>query len=117
MMVKRSRPKKSSGIDVSKLSKGMVRKLNALKKSLGDTIAESAFAQWLASQPAKGPAGDPNAAKLIELVKKNDIKIPRGGLVIRRGGPRIFVEPVPAVAKATRKVRRKKPGKAAVAAE
>lgn len=114
-MAKRGRPKKSTGIDISKLSKGYLRKLNALRKSLGETIADTAFAQWLASQPAKGSAGDPNAEKLIALIKKHDIKVPRGGsLVIRRGGAQVFVETN--AAKATRKVGRKKRGKVAAAA-
>ena len=34
-------------IDESTLTKGQVRKLNALRKSVGDAIAEEAFAKWL----------------------------------------------------------------------
>ena len=43
-------------IDQKSLTKGQTRKLNALRKSLGDKIADQAFAQWLAEQPARGSA-------------------------------------------------------------
>jgi hypothetical protein len=110
-MAKRGRPKKNSGIDIAKLSKGYLRKLTALRKSLGDAIADSAFAQWLQDQPTKHAGGDPNVEKLIELVRKHGIKIPRGaGLIIRRGGPRIFVEPAPARMQATKKAKRMSKG-------
>ena len=34
-------------IDHSTLTKGQVRKLNALRKSVGDDIAEDAFGKWM----------------------------------------------------------------------
>jgi hypothetical protein len=37
-------------IDHSTLTKGQVRKLNALRKSVGDDIAEDAFSKWMQSQ-------------------------------------------------------------------
>ena len=54
-------------INESTLTKGQVRKLNALRKSVGDQIAEEAFGKWLANQPAKGTASenDPVAEKLV----------------------------------------------------
>ena len=39
----------SSGIDESTLTKGQRRKLNALRKSVGDEIGERTFAEWRAS--------------------------------------------------------------------
>jgi len=42
------KPKKS--FDEKQLTKGQLRKLNALRKSLGDVIAEKAFSEWLAQQ-------------------------------------------------------------------
>ena len=37
-------------IDQSTLTKGQVRKLNALRKSIGDDIAEDAFGKWMKTQ-------------------------------------------------------------------
>ena len=37
-------------IDYNTLTKGQVRKLNALRKSVGDDIAEDAFAKWMTVQ-------------------------------------------------------------------
>ena len=34
-------------IDETGLTKGLVRKLNALRKSVGDNLAEEVFAKWL----------------------------------------------------------------------
>jgi hypothetical protein len=39
-------------INEKSLSKCQIRKLNALRKSLGDKIADSAFTQWMKEQPA-----------------------------------------------------------------
>ena len=44
----------SSGIDESTLTKGQVRKLRALRKSVGEEIGEQAFAAWLSSQSGAG---------------------------------------------------------------
>ena len=38
-------------IDQSTLTKGQIRKLNALRKSIGDDSAEDAFGKWMKSQP------------------------------------------------------------------
>ena len=80
-----------TAIDESALTKGQRRKLNALRKSIGDEIAERAFLEWLSSQPATGAAPDGNA-ELI-LVQQGTLAIPRGGYLIRRGRGRIIVEP------------------------
>ena len=40
----------SGSIDESTLTKGQLRKLNALRKSVGQDIGERAFAEWLAWQ-------------------------------------------------------------------
>ena len=37
-------------IDQSTLNKGQIRKLNALRKSVGDDIADVAFGKWMKSQ-------------------------------------------------------------------
>ena len=46
-------------IDESKLTKGQLRKLNALCKSVGHEIGERAFVDWLSSQTNED--GDQNA--------------------------------------------------------
>ena len=51
------------------LRKGQRRKLNALRKSIGDDIAEKAFLEWLSSQPAAaGAAPDANAALIVDTL-------------------------------------------------
>ena len=37
-------------IDQSTLNKGQIRKLNALRKSVGDNIADVAFGKWMKTQ-------------------------------------------------------------------
>ena len=85
------------GIDESGLTKGQLRKLRALRKSVGDEIAERAFAEWLAKQQAASGKADGNAATIVDtlwpLVEQGTLAIPRGGYLIRRGRGRIIVEP------------------------
>ena len=85
-------------IDESGLTKGQRRKLNALRKSVGDEIAERAFFEWLSSQPAAANSAlDENATLIVDtlwpLVQRGTLAIPRGGYLIRRGRGRIIVEP------------------------
>ena len=84
------------GIDESGLTKGQLRKLNALRKSVGEGIAERAFAEWLATQQAASGKADGNAATIVEtlwpMVEQGTLAIPRGGYLIRRGRGRIIVE-------------------------
>ena len=84
-------------IDESTLTKGQLRKLGALRKSVGDEVGERAFAEWLASQEAAGPKEDGNAATIVDalwpMVQEGTLAIPRGGYLIRRGRGRIIVEP------------------------
>jgi len=77
-------------INEKSLSKGQLRKLNALRKSLGDKIADAAFAQWMKEQPAKvvPTKGDPVAEKLVRalagLVKDKSFNLGRKGYVVKR---------------------------------
>ena len=95
-MPKKAAPK----IDEKNLNKGHIRKLTALRKSLGQEIADKAFAQWLAELPkAKAAPKEPKDknAKLIldtlqPMVLASKLKIPRGGYLVRRGRGRIIVE-------------------------
>ena len=72
------------------LTKGQVRKLNALRKSLGDKIAEKAFAEWLKEQTDKKASlqADPVAEKLVEaiagLAKDKSFNLGRKGYVVIR---------------------------------
>ena len=83
-------------IDESTLTKGQLRKLNALRNSVGNEVGERAFAEWLALQGA-GQEPDGNAATIVEtlwpMVEQGALSIPRGGYLIRRGRGRIIVEP------------------------
>ena len=69
-------------IDETGLTKGLVRKLNALRKSVGDDLAEEVFARWLereaASQARTKP--DPVAMKIVEALAgfENDPKFNLG---------------------------------------
>ena len=52
-------------LDLSTLTKGQTRKLNALRKSLGNEIADAAFAKWMKTQTkAKTVQVDPVAEKI-----------------------------------------------------
>ena len=82
-------------IDESTLTKGQLRKLTALKNSVGDEIGERAFAEWQALQGAEQEP-DGNAAMIVDtlwpMVREGALAIPRGGYLIRRGRGRIIVE-------------------------
>ena len=84
-------------IDESTLTKGQVRKLKALRKSVGRDIGERAFAEWLASQQAATEKTDRYAelvvATLWPLVQQGRLRIRPGGYLVRRGRGRIIVEP------------------------
>ena len=84
-------------IEEATLTKGQVRKLNALRKSLGTAIADEAFAKWLA-QAAEVPEADENAEIITDilwgLIQEGKLQIRRGGYVVRRGRGRVIVEAV-----------------------
>ncbi len=51
--------------DENTLTKGQLRKLNALRKSVGDALGEEVFAKWLAQQAAfSAPKPDPVAVRI-----------------------------------------------------
>ncbi len=89
--------KPASKLDEKALTKGELRKLNALRKSVGEVIGEKAFEEWLRMKPAAvAELEDKNAAliadTLIPLIQKNKLQIPRGGYLVRRGRGRVIVE-------------------------
>jgi hypothetical protein len=83
--------------DEKQLTKGELRKLNALRKSLGDEIAEKAFGEWYAKHASNDSAQqDKNAQQIAEalqpLIEKKKLQIPRSGYILKRGRGRVIVE-------------------------
>ncbi len=80
---------------VDALTKGELRKLNALKKSVGDEIGEQAFLKRLKIKPKAGAVAprDRNVALITEtlgkLVQSGGLRIPRGGYVVTCGRGRV----------------------------
>lgn len=89
--------KPSPGFDEKALSKGQLRKLTALRKSLGDEIANGAFAAWLENAGNGAGAGPDKNADMIadavmRLVNEKNLQFPRGGYIVRRGRGRVVVQ-------------------------
>ena len=90
----------SNHFDESSLPKGQLRKLNALRKSVGNNIADRAFSEWLSLQATqKASPRDKHADLLAEtvwnLVQSKKLMIRRGGYIVRRGRGRVIVKPAP----------------------
>lgn len=89
----------SGRIDEGALTKGQIRKLNALRKSVGAEIGERAFSEWMAQQAAvsAAPPRDRNADLIAEslwgLIEQRKLRIRRGGYVVTRGRGRVVVQP------------------------
>ena len=76
-------------IDHTALTKGPVRKLNALRKSLGDQIAEAAFARWFEAsakheQLVKDPIAEAIEEALAPYANDKTFRLGRRGYVVRR---------------------------------
>ena len=88
--------KRKPRLDERTLTKGQLRKLAALRKSLGDKIADQAFATWLSARPSALRGADRNAATIAvalqPLIDSGSLRISRGGYVVRRGRGRVIVE-------------------------
>ena len=79
------------------LTKGELRKLNALRKSIGSDIGEQAFIQWYESKDSGDATIDPNIPVIQDALEKviDQLRFPRGGgYQIRRGRGRVVVEPL-----------------------
>ena len=66
-------------IDHSTLTKGQIRKLNALRKSVGNDIAEDAFTKWLSMQSktpkeVRDPVADALVTALSNLQNDKSLK-------------------------------------------
>jgi hypothetical protein len=76
-------------MDESSLTKGQIRKLNALKKSIGDNLGEQAFSKWLQTQSKSSVAKkDPVAEKLNSaisgLASDSSVRLGTKGYTIKR---------------------------------
>ena len=76
-------------IDEKTLTKGQLRKLNALRKSVGDKIGDVAFSEWLKTQAtAKVQKTDDVAEKIVEALSQyaddKSFRLGRRGYVVRR---------------------------------
>ncbi|WP_445778899.1 hypothetical protein [Shewanella sp.] len=76
-------------IDQSTLNKGQVRKLNALRKSVGDDIAEDAFSKWLKSlsqtpKDVRDPVADALVAALDQFKDDKTFRLGTKGYVLKR---------------------------------
>ena len=93
-----TQPAAAGGIDESALTKGEIRKLNALRKSVGDTLGEQTFGKWLEKRQSKlaTEPTDKNAEMIADnimgLVNSKGLRLPRGGYLITRGRGRVIVE-------------------------
>ena len=86
--------------DESSLTKMEIRKLNSLRKSIGDDLGAKAFGQWYESRPSTTKAtpvdktAEAIANAVMELIAKGKINsLPRGGYLVKRGRKRVVVEP------------------------
>lgn len=93
-------PKTKYMIDERDLSKGELRKLNALRKSIGEGLGNEAFSKWYDEQRkdrgGKDPM-DPNVDIIRQALDPHlkKMSFPRGGgYTIKRGRGRVIVEPL-----------------------
>ena len=80
------------------LTKGQLRKLNAIRKSLGNKIGDRAFAEWLKDRPSQSKPVDQSAVMLaaaVEILRKNEkaFRVPRGGYLVTTGRGGVSVKP------------------------
>ena len=76
-------------IDESNLTKGQIRKLNALRKSVGDNIAEDAFSKWMKIQTqtpkdVSDLVADALVAALDEYKDDKTFRLGSKGYVVKR---------------------------------
>ena len=76
-------------INEESLTKGQVRKLNALRKSLGNEIADNAFTKWMKTQTKDNSVLIDSVAEKIKvslssLVHDNAFRLGSKGYIIKR---------------------------------
>ncbi len=79
-------------IDETTLTKGQLRKLNAIRKLVGDEIAAKAFAEWMKAQ-VKEEKEDPIALALVEAATPvlQGVNLGRYGYTVRRSRAGVMV--------------------------
>jgi hypothetical protein len=107
-MAKKPRAKKAAaapaqsdgGIDESALTKGEIRKLNALRKSVGDGLGEQVFTKWLEKRKSAAGGAEPTdknadmiAEAIVSLIDNKGLRVRRGGYLVTRGRGRVIVTP------------------------
>ena len=95
---RKSRKARAKASEEAMLTKGQVRKLNALRRSIGDKLGEKAFAEWLkTARAAHGSAdADPNVERIRGALNeiRGTLKFKRGSAyLVRQGRGRLIVEP------------------------
>lgn len=77
-------------VDEKALTKGQVRKLNALRKSVGEDLAEDVFEKWLKQQESgkavekPDPVAEKLKAALAGLENDNSFRLGNQGYTVRR---------------------------------
>ena len=80
-------------MDEMSLTKGQVRKLNALKKSIGEELGIEAFTKWMSNQEKEKEKGegvkvDPVAVKIQEVLSHlesdTSVRLGNKGYTIKR---------------------------------
>lgn len=79
------------------LTKGQLRKLNALRKSIGDELGTKAFAEWLEQQETQqnvpvDPVAEAIAETIERLTAERRFRLPRQGYIVKRGRGRVIVK-------------------------
>ena len=83
-------------VDENGLTKGQRVKLNALRKSIGEDLAENVFEKWLKRQSSRKSVEkpDPTAEKLLALLTPldddQDFRLGNQGYTVRRARKRRF---------------------------
>lgn len=83
-------------IDESAITKGQIRKLNALRKSVGEEIGEKAFLEWLETQDQPTNSVDHNVEIMTDALNsvRDQLRFPRGGAyIVKQGRGSVLVEP------------------------
>ncbi len=76
-------------MDQSSLTKGQIRKLNALKKSIGDDLGEQAFTKWLKTHSKEtavksDPVVEKLAAAVASLENDKSFRLGTKGYTVKR---------------------------------
>ncbi len=76
-------------MDVTSVTKGQIRKLNVMKKSIGDNLGEQAFSIWLRTQTKvsvakKDPVAEKLKAAISGLDSDSSVNLGAKGYTIKR---------------------------------